>query len=60
LNNIQYAAEEILAYKKRVHRKEWMTSEILYMIKERRLAKRKIQKYNQIQEYMTQDKKSKK
>jgi len=43
---------KILGYRKRVCRKEWMTSEILDMMEER-LAKRNIPKYNQIPEHMS-------
>jgi len=46
-NRIHNADEKILGYRKRVPKKEWMT-EILNMMEERRLAKRNMQKYNQI------------
>jgi hypothetical protein len=38
-NNIHNAVEKVLGYKTKVSRKEWMTSEILDMTEERRLAK---------------------
>jgi hypothetical protein len=45
------AVKRVLRYRKRISKKEWMTSEILDMIekrkkKERNVAKRNIQKYN--------------
>lgn len=46
-NSILTATEEILGYKKRESKKEWMMSEILDMMEERRLAKGNAQKYNQ-------------
>jgi hypothetical protein len=47
-NNIYNAVEEILGYRKKVPRKDWMTSEILDMIEKRRLAKRNITIYIEI------------
>lgn len=47
-NDILAATEKILGYKKREPKKEWITTEILDMMEERRLAKGNTQKYNLI------------
>jgi len=60
-NAISNAIEKILGYRKRMPKKEWMTSKILDMMEERRLKKTNIQLYNKTNtpEYTSQDKRSK-
>jgi hypothetical protein len=42
------AVEKVVEYRKKITKKEWMVSEILNMMEERRLAKENMKKYNQI------------